>query len=270
MGESVDFVKALTEAFKDTTVQDVFKSMFNPVMDDLAKDFENKMDVWHKKFVDDMRSKMDALRSNLKMKDDKIKNLEVEIAALKHDQDRLEQYTRRTSLRISGLPEGNKEDVCAKVLDLCNKKLRIPVEPNEIERVNRLGRPGGSPRRYWSSSLHMAPGHRCSRRKLFSAQGDGIRTHRGRLVLQLAWRKRLTTLKRHLPQKRPTILQPMTTTPTTILTPTLIIPRFLFRRTWHETDNSCFGGPDGRRKARKYVIVGQLMDRLFYGTITIK
>ena len=80
------------------------------------------------------------------MKDDKIKNLEVEIAALKHDQDWLEQYTRRTSLRISGLPEGNNEDVCAKVLDLCNKKLRIPVEPNEIERVNWLGRPGGSPR----------------------------------------------------------------------------------------------------------------------------
>ena len=51
-----------------------------------------------------------------------------------------------TSLRISGLPEGNNEDVCAKVLDLCNKKLRIPVEPNEIERVNRLGRPGGNPR----------------------------------------------------------------------------------------------------------------------------
>ena len=145
MGESVDFVKALTEAFKDTTVQDVSKSMFNPVMDDLAKDFENKMNVWHKKCVDDMRSEMDALRSNLKMKDDKIKNLEVEIAALKHDQDRLEQYTRRTSLRISGLPEGNNEDVCAKVLDLCNKKLRIPVEPNEIERVNRLGRPCGSP-----------------------------------------------------------------------------------------------------------------------------
>ena len=146
MGESVDFVKALTEAFKDTTVQDVFKSMFNPVMDDLAKDFENKMNVWHKKFVDDMRSEMDALRSNLKMKDDKIKNLEVEIASLKHDQDWLEQYTRRTSLRTSGLPEGNNEDVCTKVLDLCNKKLRIPVEPNEIERVNRLGRPGGSPR----------------------------------------------------------------------------------------------------------------------------
>ena len=85
MSESVDFVKALTEAFKETTVQDVFKSMFNPVMDDLAKDFENKMNMWHKKFVDDMRSEMDALRSNLKMKNDKIKNLQVEIAALKHD-----------------------------------------------------------------------------------------------------------------------------------------------------------------------------------------
>ena len=60
------------------------------------------------------------------MKDDKIKNLEVEIAALKHDQDRLEQYTRRTSLRISGPPKGNNENVCAKVLDLCNKIIAYP------------------------------------------------------------------------------------------------------------------------------------------------
>ena len=66
MGESVDFMKALIAAFKDTTIQDVFKSMFNTVMDDLAKDFENKMNLRHKKFVDDMRSEMDALRSHLK------------------------------------------------------------------------------------------------------------------------------------------------------------------------------------------------------------
>ena len=80
------------------------------------------------------------------MKDDKIQNMKSEIGVLKLDQDRLERYTRRNSLRISGVPEENNEDVCEKVLNLCNAKLRVPVEVSDIERVHRLGRPGESPR----------------------------------------------------------------------------------------------------------------------------
>ena len=110
-------------------------------MKSLVKDLENKLNVWHRKFVDDMRLEMDALRNNIKMKDDKIENMESEIGVLKLDQDRLEQYTRRNSL-----PEENNEDVCVKVLNLCYAKLRIPVEVNDIERVHWLSRPGESPR----------------------------------------------------------------------------------------------------------------------------
>ena len=270
MGESVDFVKALTEAFKDTAVQDVFKSMFNPVMDDLAKDFENKMNVWHKKIVDDMRSEMDALRSNLKMKDDKIKNLEVEIAALKHDQDWLEQYTRRTSLRISGLPEENNEDVCTKVLDLCNKKLRIPVEPNEIERVNRLGRPGGSPRQILVK---------------FATYGTRASVFKAKAVLRPGGRHP------HAPwtlgdaaglAQAPDTTEAPSAAEETEDTGTndddadndsdthTDYSKFFISEDLTRDRQFMFGGPDGRRKARKYVIVGQPMDRLFYGTITMK
>ena len=146
MGESQDFTKALTEAFKDSSVQEIFKSMLFPIVESMVKDLENKLNVWHRKFVDDMRLEMDALRKNIKMKDDKIQNMESEIGVLKLDQDRLEQYTRRNSLQISGVPDESNEDVCAKVLNLCNSKLRVPVEVSDIERVHRLGRPGESPR----------------------------------------------------------------------------------------------------------------------------
>ena len=92
--------------------------MLFPIVESMVKDLENKLNVWHRKFVDDMRLEMYALRKNIKMKDDKIQNMEIEIGVLKLDQDRLEQYTRRNSLRISGVPEENNEDVCAKVLNL--------------------------------------------------------------------------------------------------------------------------------------------------------
>ena len=192
------------------------------------------------------------------MKDDNINTLEIEIASLKHDQDRLERNTRRNYLRITR----REQRKCVREgPDLCNKKLHIPVEPKEIERVHRFGRPGVSPRQILVKFATNGVKVSVFKAKAVLRQGDGISMHRGRRVMQLAWHKGLTTLKRHLPHKRPTILRPMTTMPTTILTPTLIIPRFLFRRTWCETDNSWFRGPDWRRKARKYVIVGQLLVR---------
>ena len=146
MGESKDFAKALTEALKDTAVKDMFQSIFNPLIEDLAKELQNKLNVWHKQFVEDIRSELDVLRNNLKAKDDKIVKLENEIESLKCDQDRLEQYTRRNSLRISGVPESEHEDVCGKVIGLCNGKLRIPVKTSDIDRVHRVGRPGTVPR----------------------------------------------------------------------------------------------------------------------------
>ena len=142
MGDSKDFVKALAEAFKDTSVIEMFHSMFQPVIVDVSKDLQNKLNLWHKKFVEDIWSEMDVLRNNLKEKNDKIVKLENEIESLKTEQDRLEQYTRRNSLRISGLPESDHEDVCEKVLSLCNGKLRTPVKAIDIDRVHRVGRPG--------------------------------------------------------------------------------------------------------------------------------
>ena len=72
----------------------------------------------------------------------------MKLNTLKCDQDRLEQHTDRNSLRISGVPESEHEDVCGKVMGLCNGKLRIPVKTSDIDRVHRVGRPGTVPRQF--------------------------------------------------------------------------------------------------------------------------
>ena len=52
-----------------------------------------------------------------------------------------EQYSRRNSLRISGLEEDQSEDVPQKVLDLFNDKMKVspPVTPYHIHRIHRTG-----------------------------------------------------------------------------------------------------------------------------------
>ena len=57
----------------------------------------------------------------------------------KYDTDRLEQYTRRETIRISGLPEEEGEDVIGKVVDL-GKKIGVDLDTKDISVVHRNGR----------------------------------------------------------------------------------------------------------------------------------
>ncbi|KAI8486990.1 hypothetical protein Bbelb_352500 [Branchiostoma belcheri] len=54
----------------------------------------------------------------------------------------LEQYTRRNSLRIRGIPEVNKEtgEMCVhKVVNFCRVKLGLDLQPQCIDRAHRVG-----------------------------------------------------------------------------------------------------------------------------------
>ena len=46
MGNPEDFVKALSEALKDNTVQEQFRTIFQPAIDDLTRDLNSQMDIW--------------------------------------------------------------------------------------------------------------------------------------------------------------------------------------------------------------------------------
>ena len=79
---------------------------------------------------------------------DTIKQKDVEIAALndKCDElqercDDLEQYSRKNSIRISGIPETQDENPFKIVMEVCNKKLNLksPLQLSEISNCHRVG-----------------------------------------------------------------------------------------------------------------------------------
>ena len=76
-------------------------------------------------------------------KDSKITALEARVENLESKIDQQEQYSRRNSLRVSGIPEETDEVIMPKVINLLNTelKLQIPVEPQEIDRLHRVGKP---------------------------------------------------------------------------------------------------------------------------------
>ena len=62
--------------------------------------------------------------------------------------EELEQYTRKNSLRFSGLEECDNENPTDTVLKVCNDliKLETPVEVSDIDNAHRLG--DASPRAF--------------------------------------------------------------------------------------------------------------------------
>ena len=74
----------------------------------------------------------------------KIQEQEEEIGELYDLQDKLEQYTRKNSLEIHGVPESaytETEDVVLKLAEA----LDVPVEPKDIEICHKLNRKGNKP-----------------------------------------------------------------------------------------------------------------------------
>jgi hypothetical protein len=80
---------------------------------------------------------LQALKEENKQLHDRIRELEVS-CHLKVDD--LEQYGRRHSIRIFGIPESDKEDTDLLALDVFNKKLNVPVTLADVNRSHRVGR----------------------------------------------------------------------------------------------------------------------------------
>ncbi|KAK9701450.1 hypothetical protein QE152_g30590 [Popillia japonica] len=79
--------------------------------------------------------------------DQSIKTYEVKVSQLEDKLekayatiDSLEQYTRRNSLRIYGLPESVNEDTDASVIKFCKEKMNIEVTKEMIDCSHRLGK----------------------------------------------------------------------------------------------------------------------------------
>ena len=101
---SEQFAVFLIEALQDESVQD---------------NLRKSVKIDHEKVADLVTAKLGLqikhLQTIVQAKDARIKELEVKVAQLEQKADNQEQYSRRTSIRISGIPEEPNEDVSAKV-----------------------------------------------------------------------------------------------------------------------------------------------------------
>ena len=93
--------------------------------------------------IDDLRGEVGALKASLAEQDEKIEALNQEVRQLREHNDALEQYGRRSSLHISGIPEEEGEDTTAAVVLLANEVLELdpPLQPTGIDVSHRLRKP---------------------------------------------------------------------------------------------------------------------------------
>ena len=114
-----DFLKAFVRALSDETV---IRKMQHAVCGQLHKE-------------------VSELRDIIKSRDDRIAELEKKVDQLEKRQDDAEQYSRRNSVRVAGVPKGENEDVGQKILTLFNDTMKVtpPVTPDQIDRVHRVG-----------------------------------------------------------------------------------------------------------------------------------
>ena len=73
-------------------------------------------------------------------KDAEIRELKVRVTTLEEKTDELEQYSRRNTIRIRGIPEAPNEDTDALVKDVAAKKLDVQLTKHDFVRSHRVGR----------------------------------------------------------------------------------------------------------------------------------
>ena len=111
-----DFTKAFIYALKN---------------EDVAKQLKAKI-------CDELHLEIKELRETIKLKDKRIEDLETQVKDLHATTDRLEQYSRRNSLRVFGLAENVHEDPAKVALTLIKDELGVEV--GVIDRAHRVGK----------------------------------------------------------------------------------------------------------------------------------
>lgn len=82
----------------------------------------------------------DAVTAALDKALTQINDLAAEVSELRLRVDDMEQYERRTNVRVFGLPEREGEDTDHLVLSLCKDRLKVDMSVEKIDRSHRVGR----------------------------------------------------------------------------------------------------------------------------------
>lgn len=107
------------------------KSMIDAGIRELRNEYDSKI-VDMRKSIDELKDENNELRSDLNM----MKN---EVFKLKSRDDELEQYSRRNSLRISGISESDQRPTDDIVLSIASE-YNIAITSQDLDRSHRVGR----------------------------------------------------------------------------------------------------------------------------------
>ena len=100
-----------------------------------------------KESTDTLSTEIQALRAentnlhaeNVRLRAD-VESLSTRVARVESENDALEQYTRRNSIRISGIPETDSENTDEIVFKIADK-LNVHIGSSDIDRSHRIGNP---------------------------------------------------------------------------------------------------------------------------------
>lgn len=166
--EHEEFTKALLIAFNDdaikrSLVEIVAQAVSGPVAQRVTESLKNEIVL---------------LRKDLRARDQTIAKMQETIGNLSAETDRLEQYTRRNSVRVAGIPEEIGEDATAKVLHLVNQDMNLdpPLVLSEIDRIHRVGKPKSGPGARPRSILVKLATYR-SRKRIMDKRASLKQTH---------------------------------------------------------------------------------------------
>ena len=143
-----EFIRAFTVALGDDRVlKKLDQVICGSLRADIAEiqELNSQLHEELKKHREDnkvLQRDVKELRDDVLKKDARISTLEVQVNELHLKLDDQEQYSRRNSLRVTGVPENVNEDVGEKIVELCNAELNlgdVQVKPEHIDRVHRVG-----------------------------------------------------------------------------------------------------------------------------------
>ena len=71
----------------------------------------------------------------------KVVSLPTKVEKLEYTAEKMEQYSRRNSILIHGLPEVKGEDTDSLVIKTVKEKIGLGISSADIDRIHRLGAP---------------------------------------------------------------------------------------------------------------------------------
>ena len=147
--DQADFTKAFLVALNDEGVINKLSDVVTrPVKFDLDSVMDSNAQLMSevKKFQEiniSLRKEVAELREIVKSKNAAITELKTQLEDVEDRLDEYEQYSRRNTLRVSGVPEEPNESIDGKILSIFNTRLGLdpPMIIDDIDRVHRVGKP---------------------------------------------------------------------------------------------------------------------------------